>query len=44
MDTNTDIELHDLETIESNLCTDEAVQSEVDDDSLHTSANAFLIG
>lgn len=45
MDTNTDIiDLYDLETIEDNLCTDEARELESDEDSLHASASAFMIG
>jgi hypothetical protein len=31
-------------TIEQNLCTDEVPASDSDDESLHASASAFLIG
>ena len=44
MDTKTEIELYDLETIEDNLCTEEATTAESDEDALHASATAFMIG
>jgi hypothetical protein len=44
MELNDDIDLLDLVTIEQNLCTDEVPASDSDDESLHASASAFLIG
>jgi hypothetical protein len=43
MDTQNDIELYELETIEDNFCTDEAAQNESHEDSLYASASAFMI-
>lgn len=42
MDTENDVDLHDLETIEDNLRTDESPPHE-GEDSARASANAFMI-
>ncbi len=44
METKSEIDLYDLETIEANLRTDDAPPSESEDDPAHAAAAAFMIG